>query len=275
MPPVLPLNNNTTVKPTFKHLIVLRPMGVLSDPIYRPLSITFIEYQEGDKIGFLLAWFSMLPFIYIVALCTLILFRRDIQTIMYFGGFCVSEVINHYLKAIFKQPRPERTRDRMGLYEVHGMPSDHAQTFFYFMTYLGIFIILKSQMPGTHRVRIFRNRLLVIGQLIIAMTVAYSRVYLHYHTIPQVIAGAFVGTCLGCIWYYFVNYYFIEYVPFLIEQPLAKRLLLRDYGPIPRLWHFQYENEYAEAKRWRERRANNVKEQTVTTNSQMMNEPQK
>jgi len=28
-----------------------------------------------------LAWFSMLPFIYIVSLCTLILFRRDIQTV--------------------------------------------------------------------------------------------------------------------------------------------------------------------------------------------------
>ena len=73
-------------------------MGVLSDPIYRPLSrkalvapsstnlllsslVTFIEYQEGDRIGFFLAWFSMLPFIYIVSLCTLILFRRDIQTV--------------------------------------------------------------------------------------------------------------------------------------------------------------------------------------------------
>lgn len=35
----------------------------------------------GDKIGFILAWFSMLPFIYIVALATLILFRRDLQTV--------------------------------------------------------------------------------------------------------------------------------------------------------------------------------------------------
>ena len=28
-----------------------------------------------------MAWLSMLPFIYIVSLCTLILFRRDIQTV--------------------------------------------------------------------------------------------------------------------------------------------------------------------------------------------------
>ncbi|CAF1388978.1 unnamed protein product [Rotaria sordida] len=50
----------------------------------------------------------MLPFIYIVSLCTLIVFRRDIQTIMYFGGFCVSEVCNYSLKRFFKQVRPER-----------------------------------------------------------------------------------------------------------------------------------------------------------------------
>ncbi|CAF3527453.1 unnamed protein product [Adineta steineri] len=237
-------------------------MGVLNDPIYRPLSITFIEYQEGDKIGFFLAWFSMLPFIYIVSLCTLILFRRDIQTIMYFGGFCVSEVCNTVLKRTFKQARPERTRDRMGLYEVHGMPSDHAQTFFYFMTYLAIFVILKSQMPGTPRIRSMRNRFLVVAQLITAIIVAYSRVYLHYHTVLQVVVGAFVGTGLGCVWYYFVNYHFMKYVPFIIEQPLAKFFLIRDYTPIPRIIHFQYESEYAEAKRWRERRANYSKDQT-------------
>lgn len=29
---------------------------------------------------------------------------------MYFGGFCVSEVVNNILKRIFKQPRPERSK---------------------------------------------------------------------------------------------------------------------------------------------------------------------
>ena len=74
------------------------------------------------------------------------------------------------------------------------------------------------------------------------------RVYLHYHTIPQVIVGAMVGMALGCGWYYFVNYHFMKYAPWIVEQPLAKLFLLRDYTPIPRLIHFQYETEYAEAK---------------------------
>ncbi|CAF1388960.1 unnamed protein product [Rotaria sordida] len=91
------------------------------------------------------------------------------------------------------------------------------------MTYLAIFIILKSQMPGTPRIRSLRN------------------LYLHYHTMTQVVAGAFVGTALGCVWYYFINYYFTKYVPFIIEHPFEKYLLIRDFAPIPHLIHFQYE----------------------------------
>lgn len=34
----------------------------------------------------------------------------------------------------------------------------------------------------------------------------------------------------------------------IIEHPLARLFLLRDYGPIPRLIHFQYESEFSEAK---------------------------
>lgn len=250
------LENLSTMKPAFRHLIDFRRTGVLSDPIYRPLSITFIEYPEGDKLGLILAWFSMLPFIYIVSLCTLILFRRDIQTIMYLAGFSVSGVINHYLKITFKQQRPERTRDRVDFYEIHGMPSAHAQSFFYFMTYLALFIILKSQMPGSPNIRSIRHRVFVFLQFTAACLVAYSRVYLYYHTVAQVIVGGLLGTIFGCIWYYFINYQFIKYVPWIIDHWIAKYLMIRDYSSIPHIIHFQYESEYAEAKRCRDRYAN-------------------
>lgn len=74
------------------------------------------------------------------------------------------------------------------------------------------------------------------------------RVYLYYHTVAQVFVGSILGTIFGCIWYYFINYYFIRYVPFIVDQPLAKYLLIRDYSPIPNLTYYQYESEYAEAK---------------------------
>ena len=80
------------------------------------------------------------------------------------------------------------------------------------------------------------------------MPTAIFRVYLHYHTTFQVVVGAFVGIALGIGWYYFVNYHFIKFVPYLIEHPLAKFFLVRDYSAIPHLLRFQYETEYAEAK---------------------------
>ncbi|CAF3674469.1 unnamed protein product [Rotaria sordida] len=277
MAPILPININSTnlnalstIKPAYKHLINLPPAGVFSDPIYRPLSITFIEYQDGDRLGFVLAWFSMLPFIYIVALCTLILFRRDIQTIMYLNGFFLSGIINYYLKITFKQQRPERkmhfilARDRMDYYEIHGMPSGHAQSFFYFMTYLSIFVILKSQIPGASYVCSIRHRCFILVQFIAAILVAYSRVYLYYHTIAQVVVGGLIGVIFACIWYYFTNYQFIKYVPFITDLSLAKYLLIRDYSPIPHIIHFQYESEYAEAKRCRERYVNYSRDQILT-----------
>ena len=72
--------------------------------------------------------------------------------------------------------------------------------------------------------------------------------YLYYHTISQVVVGGSIGTIVGCVWYYFVNYQCMKYVPALIEQPLARWLLIRDYSPIPHIIHFQYESEFVEAK---------------------------
>ncbi|CAF0925609.1 unnamed protein product [Adineta ricciae] len=244
MPPLPLVVNATTMKSPFRHLIdfPFRAPGILSDPIYRPLSITFIEYQDGDKLGLILAWFSMLPFIYIVSLCTLIIFRRDIQTIMYLGGFFVSGIINHFLKIICKQERPERTRNRVDFYEIYGMPSAHAQSFFYFMTYMAIFVILKSQMPGSSKTRPIRHRLFVFAQILAAILVAYK----------------FISTTIQLLRSWSAG---VLYVPLIVEHPLAKYLLIRDYSSIPHIIHFQYENEYNEAKRCRDRYANSNHDQ--------------
>eukprot|EP00585_Thalassiosira_rotula_P006514 CAMPEP_0196158808 /NCGR_PEP_ID=MMETSP0910-20130528/45992_1 /TAXON_ID=49265 /ORGANISM="Thalassiosira rotula, Strain GSO102" /LENGTH=310 /DNA_ID=CAMNT_0041423719 /DNA_START=76 /DNA_END=1008 /DNA_ORIENTATION=- len=41
----------------------------------------------------------------------------------------------------------------------------------------------------------------VIPSLLIAIGCSYSRIYLGYHTMPQVFVGSIVGCALGCIWY--------------------------------------------------------------------------
>ncbi len=81
----------------------------------------------------------------------------------------------------------------MGFYEIHGMPSGHAQCFFYFMTYLALFVVLKyakkihlinlsfiqikirSQMPGPPKIRSIRHYFFILAQFIAAILVSYSR----------------------------------------------------------------------------------------------------
>ncbi len=48
---------------------------------YKPLSLMLVEYKAGDPLGFVLAWFSMVPILFIVGLCTIILIRRDLTTV--------------------------------------------------------------------------------------------------------------------------------------------------------------------------------------------------
>ncbi len=51
------------------------------DDKYKPLSLLLVEYKIGDPLGFVMAWFSMIPILFIVGLCTVILIRRDLTTV--------------------------------------------------------------------------------------------------------------------------------------------------------------------------------------------------
>ena len=69
---------------------------------WTPLKMMHMEYPEGDKVGHVLAWFSMSPFFIFAGMVTLILFRRDIHTIVFTLGQLVNEVFNLILKRIIK-----------------------------------------------------------------------------------------------------------------------------------------------------------------------------
>ena len=69
---------------------------------WTPLRMLHMEYPEGDKLGHILAWFSMTPFFIFAGMVTLILFRRDLHTISFTLGQLVNEVFNLILKKIIK-----------------------------------------------------------------------------------------------------------------------------------------------------------------------------
>ena len=103
----------------------------------------------------------------------------------------------------------------------HGMPSDHAQTIFYFMTFISLVVIFRFTLsPTPHplffkdfndflidRLYLHSNKLInmfikflsIFGAVLIALLVSFSRIYLEYHTTRQVIAGCLVGFVFGLI----------------------------------------------------------------------------
>ncbi|KAL6441937.1 hypothetical protein ACFW04_002365 [Cataglyphis niger] len=52
-----------------------------------PLSLTLVEYPQGDLFGKLLAVLSLMPFAIIAGFITLILFRRDLHTVSDYNSF--------------------------------------------------------------------------------------------------------------------------------------------------------------------------------------------
>lgn len=214
--------------------------------LYKPLTLTFVEYKSGDYFGFVMAWFSMLPIFYAISLATLIVIRRDLTTIFYFIGFLLTEATNMVLKNVIKQPRPVQERNR-GSFSKYGMPSDHSQIMFYFSTFFSLIIIFRYYVNNNSLVQIFFKNILIIGSFLAAFLVAYSRVYLEYHTFDQVAVGAIVGVLLGCIWFFAVHNIFSNYFHFITTCWISEFFMIRDYTHIPNVLLFQYTAERNEA----------------------------
>jgi dolichyldiphosphatase len=98
-----------------------------------PIYHTHVEYTRGDKLGYILALFSLLPIAILISYATLILFNR--HAVMFFAliGQLLNEALNSILKHAIAIPRPNLEKGRG-----YGFPSSHAQ----FMGYTLVFLTL-------------------------------------------------------------------------------------------------------------------------------------
>lgn len=215
---------------------------------YKPLTLTFVEYRSGDFIGFILAWFSMLPILLFISLVTLIVFRRDLTTIFCFIGFLFTEAINYILKNVIRQPRPMLDRHTSrGSFSKYGMPSDHSQISFYLATFVILLVIFRYHLNSGRFSQFLVKAMLVSGSFLCAGLVAFSRIYLEYHTIEQVVVGSIVGILLGIAWFFLVHRVFSQYFHFITTWRLSEFFMIRDYSNIPNVLFFQYSAERNEA----------------------------
>ncbi|KAG4305516.1 hypothetical protein PORY_001072 [Pneumocystis oryctolagi] len=165
-----------------------------------PLRITYILYDPKDVFSTASALIALFPLCIMVVYLTLFYTRREIELLFMYIGQIVSHFFNTGLKHIFRHPRPDRKCLNAFCDELsnnfssfiatlggYGMPSNHAQHTAYLAGYLLLWCFFRAQ------------------NLPRLVFMCFSRVYLHYHTIWQVIVGSFVGIAFSAFWFFFVG----------------------------------------------------------------------
>ena len=196
--------------------------------VLRSFGLTHVEYEQGDNLGFVLALFSLSPVLILIMLCTLISFRRDIQSIFSLLGLFITVLVNVVLKHSIQELRPphvDRDPHDTLIQSEFGMPSNHAQFAFHFAAFYSMLFLFRSWSLS------FKYRLTYSAMLFaFASLTSYSRVYLHYHTFNQVIVGCIVGVGTGMLWYAWLVSVSVPIANMVRELALAKWFCIRDYS---------------------------------------------
>ncbi|CAH1271482.1 DOLPP1 [Branchiostoma lanceolatum] len=214
---------------------------------WKPISLTHVEYEEGDLLGKGLAWCSLTPVFILVGFGTLLLFRRELHTISFLAGILLNEAVNWVLKHLIREPRP--CRGHSVVFSEYGMPSSHAQFMWFFSTYIVLFLYVRLHQSYTSTLlENMWKHLTAVGVFLLSMLVSYSRVYLRYHTTVQVAAGAAAGIPLGIVWFAIVQLALTPWFPMIAAWPICELFMVRDSTLIPNILWFEYTAARAEAR---------------------------
>ncbi|XP_074586360.1 lipid phosphate phosphatase gamma-like [Curcuma longa] len=212
----------------------------------KAVTLTHVRYRRGDSLGHFLAWVSLIPvFISLGGFVSHFIFRRELQGVFFAFGLVLSQFLNELIKSSIQQSRPSAMCAVLEVCDSHGWPSSHSQYMFFFASYFTLLCLLNGAGFSSLRSR----RLLALLPWPAALLTLYSRVYLGYHTIAQVIAGATLGMALGAGWFWIVNTMLVEYFPAIEESAAGRFLYLKDSSHIPNVLQFEYNNARAARKK--------------------------
>jgi len=114
----------------------------------------------------------------------------------------------------------------------YGMPSSHGQFVSFFAVYLTLFLLFRHQPhpTNTHTPTTFTERVILsfaaVGS---AVAVAWSRIYLNYHTPKQVMVGCLAGVVCAAVCFGFTTYLRRSgWLKWSLDQWPARLLRMRD-----------------------------------------------
>ncbi|KAI0321896.1 PAP2-domain-containing protein [Amylostereum chailletii] len=222
----------------------------LSDEPKATLDLTHVLYDASSHVSLALALITLSPILLMVrsillhtrrclptrpkaSYAILAVFTRELTIINMWAGQLLCEGFNWVIKRLVKEQRPAGS-----VGNGYGFPSSHSQ----YMAYFALFLVLHFH---------FRHRFVPFGSwaadkaftlfvhvafISWAVIVAYSRYYLSYHSIAQVLWGVSIGLVFGGA-YYLVT----ELIPmrhpksmlgrgrvFLLSNPVSTWLRIRD-----------------------------------------------
>ncbi|KAI5921349.1 PAP2 superfamily protein [Camillea tinctor] len=195
------------------------------------LSLTHVHYDPTDRISFLCAWLALVPQGLCVVYATLIWSTREIEIALLFAGQLACEALNFALKRLIKEERPRRMNGKG-----YGMPSSHAQFVAYFAISMTLFLLVRHRppSPGVRRrnhtpMTMLERAVWSVACLVMAAAVAWSRIYLNYHTEKQVIVGSIAGAVSAVAWFIITSIIRqTGWLTWAIETPPARWLRVRD-----------------------------------------------
>lgn len=200
----------------------------MSDTPLASLSLTHVHYDPADPISYFCAFLALVPQGLCVVYATLIWSTREIEILLLFTGQMLCEALNFALKRILKEERPKVMQGKG-----YGMPSSHAQFVAFFSVSLGLFLLGRHRPKGrseSHTPLSLGSRV-VLSMLALAAagTVAWSRIYLSYHTPKQVAVGLLAGSVIAVGWFLVVAAVRqLGLLEWALEQPVVRLFRMRD-----------------------------------------------
>jgi dolichyldiphosphatase len=168
------------------------------DVVLKHTSLSCAQYHPGDSIGKLLAYVSLCPVLLLCFQFSKVYTRRELHEAVLLAGLVLEEAVARALKHILKHPRPS-TCSMLHLCHSHGMPSSHTSMVFAYLAVSCCIALQLRKQRGT-----VSKLLAAVEQLALAAAavgVGCSRVYLGYHSVDQVLAGAALGSVFGIAWF--------------------------------------------------------------------------
>ncbi|KAI0122826.1 hypothetical protein BJ170DRAFT_113655 [Xylariales sp. AK1849] len=195
------------------------------------LSLTHVHYDPTDNLSYVCAWLALVPQGLCVVYVTLIWSTREVEIALLFAGQLACEALNFALKRLIKEERPRRMNGKG-----YGMPSSHSQFVVYFAVSMVLFLMLRHQPAGgqarrrNHTPMTLAERAAVsFLALCLAGTVAWSRIYLNYHTEKQVMVGCAAGAVSAVGWFVITTVIRRSgWLAWAVDQPVSKYLRVRD-----------------------------------------------